>query len=60
MAQENDSKKPPKDRTLGKGIAFGLVLGSAVGILFDNLAFGAAIGVALGAGFARSLFDDKV
>lgn len=37
----------------GMGLALGVSIGSAFGIIFDKLAIGIALGVALGASFDR-------
>lgn len=46
----NNGNRNSQDFYLSIGIGIGLVMGAAIGIIFDNLAIGAGIGMLLGIG----------
>lgn len=55
MSQEIRSKKYVKNTLLGACMGLGLVLGGALGLLIDNLAFSAGSGMILGLAIGLAL-----
>ena len=48
-----------KNHKRGKGMAIGIVLGTIIGVLLDNMGAWLAIGVALGAGLESKMSRNK-
>ena len=63
MAEKQENQSPKKINYMGLGVAFGLILGAAMGLALDNMAFmgaGLPIGVALGVALQRRHEQDDV
>lgn len=52
MSEKQENQTPKKTSYMGLGLAFGIILGAAMGLALGNMTFigaGLAIGVAIGA-----------
>ena len=49
--------KMNKEKKLGSGIAIGIVFGTVIGVLTDNIGLWLSVGIAIGAGVGTSLMQ---